>query len=178
MAERVLAAGEWAVLALVSEHPTHGFAVAKALGRDGQIGEVWSLSRPLVYRALDSLAEGGLVERGTVEPSERGPHRVPVDATTVGRRRLKGWLREPVEHVRDVRSLLMLKLLFIERSDGDPRPLLEAQRELLEPLAAALVTRERDVSGFERTLVQWRLESTRAVLRFLDAARSSAEPRR
>ena len=64
----------------------------------------------------------------------------------------------------------MLKLLFIERSDFDRRPLLDAQRELLEPVAVALEARERAVTGFERTLALWRLESTRAVLRFLKSA--------
>ena len=71
MAEKSLGAGAWAVLALTAEGPTHGFAVAKALGSDGEIGRVWSLSRPLVYRALDELVEAGLVEKGAVEPSDR-----------------------------------------------------------------------------------------------------------
>ena len=61
----------------------------------------------------------------------------------VGRRMVKAWLREPVEHGRDVRSLLMLKLRFIARS-VDARSLIDDQRELLESLASALVTRERD----------------------------------
>ena len=174
---RSLAAGEWAVLAVVSERPTHGFAVAKALGRDGEIGRVWSLSRPLVYRALDALVDAGLVVKGEAEPSARGPHRTSVRATPAGRRMVRRWLGEPVDHVRDVRSLLMLKLLFIERSGFDPLPLLAAERDLLAPVAAVLEKRERSVDGFERTLVRWRLESTRAVLRFLEAARTAAERR-
>jgi len=87
-------------------------------------------------------------------------------------------LDEPVEHVRDVRSLLMLKLLFLHRSGGDPGQLLEAEQALLEPVSEALEAQARELVGFERMLVQWRLESTRAVLRFLDAARSSTESRR
>jgi DNA-binding PadR family transcriptional regulator len=170
VAEKSLAAGAWAVLALVAEAPTHGFAVAKALGPGGEIGRVWSLSRPLVYRALDELVAGGLVEKGAVEPSDRGPRRTPLLATSVGRRRVRRWLEEPVEHVRDVRSLLMLKLLFLERSGLDQAPLLVAERELLEPVAAALERQERSLDGFEHTLVQWRLESTRGVLRFLEAS--------
>jgi len=171
VAGKPLAAGDWAVLALVSEGATHGFAVAKALGPDGEIGRVWSLSRPLVYRALDELVEARLIEKGAVEPSERGPRRTPIKATALGRRRVRGWLTEPVEHVRDVRSLLMLKLLFLERSGLDPEPLFTAERDLLLPVAAALEQREQSLSGFERTLVQWRLESIRGVLRFLEAAR-------
>jgi PadR family transcriptional regulator AphA len=168
--ERSLAPGEWAVLAVVSEGPTHGFAVAKALGPNGEIGRVWSLSRPLVYRALDRLVEEGLVEKGDAEPSTQGPSRTSVRATATGRQLLRGWLNEPVDHVRDVRSLLMLKLLFLERSELDRRPLLDAQRELLLPAEAALEERAKSVTGFELTLVQWRLESTRAVLRFLVSA--------
>jgi PadR family transcriptional regulator AphA len=169
VAPRLLGAGEWAVLALVAERPTHGFAVARQLGPEGEIGRVWSLSRPLVYRALDTLADAALVERGAVEPSERGPRRTPIRATAAGRRRVRTWLSEPVEHVREVRSLLMLKLLFVERSGFDPEPLLTAQRALLEPVIGALEGRVEDESGFERTLAGWRLESTRAVLRFIDS---------
>jgi DNA-binding PadR family transcriptional regulator len=166
---RSFAPGEWAVLAVVSEQPTHGFAVAKTLGPSGEIGRVWSLSRPLVYHALDQLVDAGLVEKGNVEPSVRGPRRTSVRATAVGRRMVRRWLHEPVEHVRDVRSLLMLKLLFLDRAGLDAAPLLAAQRDLLLPTAAALEQREQALTGFERTLVQWRLESTRAVLRFLEA---------
>lgn len=169
-----LAAGDWAVLAVVAEGPTHGFAVAKTLAPDGEIGCVWSLSRPLVYRSLDQLVDVGLVEKGAAEPSERGPHRTTVQATARGKRMVGGWLKEPVEHVRDVRSLLMLKLLFIARSQLDPLPLLDAQTELMLPVAAALETRVRSAEGFDRTLVRWRLESTLAVLRFLDATRITA----
>ena len=172
VAEKSLGAGAWAVLALTAEGPTPGFAVAKALGSDGEIGRVWSLSRPLVYRALDELVEAGLVEKGAVEPSDRGPDRRSIRATALGRRRLGRWLNEPVEHVRDVRSLLMLKLLFLDRSGGDPAPLLEAEQALLEPVAEALEEQARELEGFERTLVEWRLESTRAVLRFLLTARA------
>jgi len=172
---RSLAPGEWAVLAVISEQPTHGWAVAKALGPDGEIGSVWSLSRPLVYRALDYLVEAGLVEKGDAEPSVRGPRRTSIRATAVGRRMVRRWLNEPVDHVRDVRSLLMLKLLFLERSRVDSRRLLDAQRDTLLPVEAALGLREQELTGFERTLVQWRLESTRAVLRFLASARGTVD---
>ena len=50
-----LSPGEWAVLALLNERPTHGFALARALAPGGEIGRVWSFRRPLVYRALETL---------------------------------------------------------------------------------------------------------------------------
>ncbi len=44
-------ASECAVLALLAERPTHGFAIAQAMADDGEIGKVWSL------RFIDSIIE-------------------------------------------------------------------------------------------------------------------------
>ena len=132
-----LGAGEWAVLALLAEQPTHGFAVARAMSPEGEIGKVWTMRRPLVYRAIDLLTEDGFVRAAGTEPSSSGPRRMLVEATPAGRRALTGWLAEPVEHVRDARSLLMLKLLFLARGDVDQAPLLTAQRKRFESSGGA-----------------------------------------
>jgi hypothetical protein len=76
--------------------------------------------------------------------------------------------------VRDVRSELMLKLLFLQRRSEDPRPLLQAQRAVLEPTERALAASARRADGFDRTLALWRLSNARATLRFLDAIASAA----
>jgi hypothetical protein len=47
--------GEWACLGALDAGPSHGFALAEQLGPSGPIGRVWSLSRPLTYRAIDRL---------------------------------------------------------------------------------------------------------------------------
>lgn len=163
-----LGAGEWAVLALLAEQPTHGFAVARAMSPDGEIGKVWSMRRPLVYRAIDVLTEAGLVRPAGTEPSSSGPQRTLVEATPEGLAALAQWLAEPVEHVRDARSLLMLKLLFLSRSDNDPAPLLLAQRERFETLTRRLASATDEASGFDQVLLRWRLESTTAAIRFID----------
>src|SRR5436853_4514927 len=131
MAERSLAPGEWAVLALLSERPAHGWAVASQLGPSGELGSVWSLGRPLVYRSIDILAERGLIEPAGHEPGLRGPNRPLYRTTCAGATALVQWLEEPVEHVRDVRSLLLLKLIFAERTGIDPRSTLDAQHARL-----------------------------------------------
>jgi len=89
-------AGEWAVLALLVEEPVHGFAVARAMAPDGEVGRIWSVRRPLVYRAIDTLTEMGLVRSRATEPSRSGPRRTVIEATPAGRRALKAWLAEPV----------------------------------------------------------------------------------
>jgi PadR family transcriptional regulator AphA len=160
---------EWAVLAVLAEGPTHGFAIARAMAEDGDIGRVWSLRRPRVYYAIESLTRQGLAQATGSVPSRTGPERTVLRITPSGRRALSDWLDTPVEHIRDGRSLLLLKLLFLDRSGADPRPLLNAQRERFEGIAERLQTAVNEASGFDRTLLSWRLETATAALRFIEA---------
>ena len=107
--------GEWACLGVLYDEPAHGWAVARELQPDGEIGRVWSLSRPLTYRSIDRLTERGWVAPRSEEPGVGGPTRVVVGATRSGRARFRSWLRTPVCHLRDLRSELLLKLVFADR---------------------------------------------------------------
>lgn len=177
MSERDLAAGEWAVLALLVVEPNHGWTLVRALARDGEVGRIWSLPRPLVYRALETLRTRELVEDAGTVASVRGPKRTIVKPTAAGRRAVRRWLGEPVAHVRDMRSLLLLKLLFCERLEIDPRGLLEAQRVIVADVATAQAEQLQGTAGFDRLVALWRGESTEAALRFIDGAIALQAPR-
>ena len=161
---------EWAALGVLAGGPTHGYDVARALGEDGVLGPVWTVPRPLVYRALQQLDQAGLVEPGGEEPSDAGPRRTTLRVTRRGRARLKRWLGEPVERPRDVRSMLMLKLALLHERGEDPRPLLQAQRAVMEQRVRDLRVERRGSDGFDRTLLTWRVEYALGVVRFLAAA--------
>ena len=178
-----LTAGEWAVLALLAEASTHGFALARAMAPEGEVGKIWSVRRPLVYRAVETLTRMGLVRPGGTVPSRSGPQRTVLHATPTGKRAVTRWLREPVVHVRDARSLLMLKLLFLTRRDADLEPLLTAQREHFAELADRLAGAADAAEDFDRALLLWRVESTTAATRFVETmlgepARARRAPRR
>jgi len=168
-----LATGEWAALAVVAEAPTHGFAVARTMESSGDVGRVWAMRRPLVYRTLDVLAGLELIREAGTETSTTGPRRTLLEITPAGRERLEQWLSTPVEHVRDARSELMLKLLFLGRAGTDLGPLLAEQRERFGTLARELEAVVDGADGFARTLALWRLETTRAAVRFVDATQAS-----
>jgi PadR family transcriptional regulator AphA len=165
--DRILAPGEWAVLALLCERPGHGWAIASQLTPNGELGAVWTMGRPLVYRSLEILEERGLVEAVGSEPGVRGPNRTIFQVTPAGQEELAEWLAEPVEHVRDVRSLLLLKLVFADRLQVDPQPMLLAQHDAVAAAVESLSLRVRRSTGSEEILLRFRLESTRAVLRFI-----------
>lgn len=169
MTRRDLAPGEWAVLALLCEKPAHGWALARDLSASGELGSIWALGRPLVYRALDALVDRGLIEQAAYERGVRGPNRTVYRATESGQAAVVDWLGYPVDHVREGRSLLLLKIVFAERSRIDPRPLLRAQAKAVAHTVSSLEQRLADTVGTEAILMRFRLESTRAVLRFVEA---------
>jgi DNA-binding PadR family transcriptional regulator len=157
---------EWVVLVLVTEQPTHGFPIAQLTAHDGDLGRIWHVPRPIVYRALSRLAEAGLIGAHGSEPG-RGPQRTIYAATSAGRSAATTWLRTPVEHVRDVRSHLLMKLALLHRAGLDPTELLHKQREVLAPIAAAIAAEQPAPAGFDATLLAWRRANARAALSFL-----------
>src|SRR4051794_8655084 len=171
--ERELAPGEWSVLGLLAEQPAHGWALATALAPDGEIGCVWSLGRPLVYRSLEILEKRVLVEPAGLEASVRGPKRTVYRITEAGRAELDRWLAAPVPHVHEIRSLLLLKLVFAERLGVDLQPLLEAQHALLEERAEQLEAGAAASTGAERIMSRFRLETARAALRFVEGQQTA-----
>jgi DNA-binding PadR family transcriptional regulator len=146
------------------------------MSRTGEIGRVWSMGRPLVYRALELLEGRGLIRAAGSEPGVRGPNRTLFETTAQGREELIRWLAEPVEHVRDIRSLLLLKLVLIERAGLESAPLLKAQRDLTIPAVSVLEDRLDSSIGTEQVFVRFRLETTRAVVSFIDGVLASAPP--
>jgi DNA-binding PadR family transcriptional regulator len=165
-----LSLAEWLVLCLVCEAPSHGFALARTLSEDGELGTIWRVPKPVIYRALQRLEDAGLVATVELQPSNAGPVRSLVDATDTGREAAAGWLAQPARHNRDVRSELLAKLALLDRTGADPAELLAAQRAQLEPVAEALHRKLARTTGFDRTIVLWRWEMVAATLRFLDEA--------
>ena len=165
---------DWGVLALLAERPAHGFQLAKAFAKEGELGLVWSIQRQQVYRALEHLERDGLVVPVRQEAARTGPPRTVYEATTAGHEAVATWLLAPVERLRHVRHALLLKLAFLARRGRDPGPLLAAQRPLAERMVASCERRVGDAPATERIVLAWRLESARALLRFLDSTRSEA----
>lgn len=158
---------EQVCLALVAEGPVHGWMIGTLLSPTGDLGRIWSLSRPLTYRAIDAVIDRGLVRRRGEEPG-RGRNRTTLTATAKGQRSAATWLDQPVTHLREIRTELLIKLALRERAGLDLASLLDAQATKLAPTIDSLETIDsRDPVDL------WRRENARAVTRFLRAARES-----
>lgn len=159
---------ELVVLGLVAEKQTHGWALARLLAPEGEVGTVWTVRRALVYRAVRQLTEQGLVREAGEAPGERGPNRTLVAVTPAGRRVLRDWLSEPVAHVRELRTEFLVKLVLLDRIGADRHELVARQRQVLAPIADRLRHQADGTAGIDAVLARWRVESSEAALRFLD----------
>jgi len=164
------------VLCLVREEPTYGLVLAGLLDRTGSLGQIWPVSKAMVYRDLQRLELLGLIRTaGKQRPSRGGPARSLLEATPAGRAAGQAWLSTPVDHARDVPSELMVKLVLLDRTGSDSRDLVQAQLARLLPIAAALDEQLRATTGFEHTLVLWRHKAMTATTRFLQALAAGAD---
>jgi PadR family transcriptional regulator AphA len=100
--------------------------------------------------------------------SGRGPQRTVYSATPRGQQEVARWLDTPVEHVREVRSHLLVKLALLDRIGGDPTGLLERQKATLAPIAQAINAESAASGGFDATLLAWRRATAAATMSFLD----------
>jgi DNA-binding PadR family transcriptional regulator len=167
-----LSLNEWAVLGLLVERPRHGYDIAAELRVDAEVGQVWRVTRPVVYRAFERLDALDLVEAGPTEPSTEGPPRTVFAATAAGRRQLRHWLQQPVDHVRDMRSGFLLKLVLARRLGVDPDELVRAQLAQLDEQLAALGT----PPPADEVVALWRHHSALATRAFLEALAPSGVP--
>ncbi len=158
--------GEWACLGILYPAPTHGFAIAARLKPGGDVGRVWSLSRPLTYRSLEQLTIRGYIQPVGEEPGIAGGNRTILAATRTGRAQLRKWLALPVVHFRDLRSELLLKLIIADICTIDIARMLEAQRAHIGDMAEAISGQIDKEPG--DVVALWRSESSNAALRFLD----------
>lgn len=158
-----LSVTEYAVLGVLAEGPSHGFALAKELNAEADVGRIFTVRVPLVYRALDRLVEHGYAEPAQTERGDSGPNRVVHRVTRNGRRRIRRWLDEPVSHVRDIRIEFLLKLALLRRSNRSPVPLITAQRDSLRPTIAAL-----DEPDIHDHVELWRRHNARAAWAYLE----------
>jgi PadR family transcriptional regulator AphA len=160
-----LSLNEWAVLGLLVEQPRHGYDVAAELRPGTEVGQVWRLTRQLVYRAVERLDALDLVRADHTEPSAVGPPRTVHAATAEGRERLAAWLGRPVDHLRDMRAEFLLKLVLARRLGVATDDLVQAQRARLD----AQITALGEPPPPDQVVALWRHHSALAARDFLDA---------
>ena len=160
--------GEWACLGLLYSGPSHGFAIAARLKPGSDIGRIWSLTRPLTYRALEQLQIHGYIEESGEEAGLAGGNRTLLTMTKPGRAIFRTWINTPVVHLRDMRSELLLKLVLADECGIDMSSMLKTQRKNIKTLQRN-IDNSLDGDGQNDTVHTWRREIAEATLCFIDS---------
>ncbi len=170
---------EHAILGLLalSDHPGHGYELARSFGEGEPLGEVLHLEAGMLYHHLKKLERAGWVSRSTESQANR-PARQLFAITPAGRAELERWLREPVSHTREIRLEFLVKLYFARRIDAVlAAQLIAEQKERLGQVADALATQTARSSGdrstesdreFARLVLELRRAQTRTALAWLE----------
>ena len=149
-------------LALISQGSTHGYDIAKRFHPDGDIGEIFTQTNPVVYRALKSLEAAHLV-KSTDALGVRKQLKFALSMTEEGGRVLNSWLNAPALHIRDLRTEFLVKLHLRELGGLKQRKFIALQRDALENVLSHLLA-----NSSRSAVAIWRREQARAVARFLD----------
>jgi molybdopterin-binding protein len=149
-------------LALIDQGATHGYDIAKRFHLEGDIGEVFTQTNPVVYRALKSLEAAQLV-KSTDALGVRKQLKFALTVTAEGERVLRSWLNAPAIHIRDLRTEFLVKLHLRELSGLKQRKFITLQRGALENVLSHLLA-----NSSRSAVAIWRREQARAVARFLD----------
>ena len=162
MSEQTVSVIEGMCLSLVGNGATHGYDIAQHFAPTTRLGQIYTVSRPVVYRALDGLVKKKYLSSAK-STGARGQLKWILKLTKSGEQVRKEWLNQPVQHIRDIRTELLVKLLLRDESGLSSQRFLTQQRATLQVVLSGLL-RDRDDS----VAAVWRREQARAVARFLD----------
>ncbi len=149
----------WAVLGLLEQRPRSGYDVKRAIDRTIRL--FWAASYGQIYPELRRLEEAGWIE-GNDDARGARSRRV-YSITSVGRTKLRDWLRGP-EWRMELRDESLLRLFFADTLPaGQALALLQTRREGFRQMRALLESLD-DGSGpdppFIDLVYRWGLDYT------------------
>jgi DNA-binding PadR family transcriptional regulator len=170
---------ERVLLGLLLQEPRHGYDLAREFAPGTVLGDIVHLEPSLLYANLKKLERDELVE-ATLELQESRPPRRILRLTPRGMDELQQWLREPVEHTRDLRLEFLLKLYLARQLDADAAArLIAGQVEVCRGFIAKLQEQlAGEADEFHQLVLEMRLAQNQALLTWLAraAARVTARP--
>ena len=153
---------ESACLVLISNGISHGYQLAKQFESSATLGEVLTLTRPVVYRAVKTLETQKLI-RSVDSLGSRRQLKFKLKCTSDGQKQAKQWLGEPVSHIRDLRDEFLIKIILLQTFNLSTKRLIQNQRQTLTDITKTLLA---DLASTPVAI--WRREQARAAMRFLD----------
>jgi len=157
---------EYVLLGTLFSGHKHGYEVMQFL--ESTLESTWRVSTSQLYVLLKRLEREGLVH-SSLETQETRPSRRVFSLTPPGKNAFLEWVRNPTEHVRDLRIEFLAKLFFFHRlslKGGDE--LVSAQVKALGEIKEGIRKRqERENDPFEKLVVGIKVMTVETWLQWL-----------
>ena len=163
------------LLGLLSRQRMHGYDLYKELTRLEGVGMIWRIKQSLVYAILDKLEREALLEGQRVQAETR-PDRKEYHLTPAGNEVFYQWVSHPVQHGREMRQGFLARLYFARFiSNRAVLDLLDGQRSACKQWLVDFnlaVSKMNDDQIFEKLVIQFRIQQTEAMLKWLDTCQN------
>jgi PadR family transcriptional regulator, regulatory protein AphA len=162
---------EHVLLALLDQHPMHGYELYQELCALEGISKIWNIKQASLYAILDKLEEYGSLSSQHIQ-GETYPPRKVFHLTEMGRKSLLVWIETPVRRARELRQEFLAKLIVAHRY-GKPAmmALIHAQEQACQGWSAGLQAEAvaLDPQHMDEWVVNtYRLNRIEAVLQWLE----------
>ena len=166
---------EWLVLAILSQQPAHGFAVAQLTAPDGDLGRVWQIPKAVVYRAIGRLLDADLIAPEGTERGQ-GPQRTVYTATAerAARRPSGGCAPRSSTSATSAPTCCSSSPCSTGRATTRPTCSTPSGRSSSRSRRRSRPAR-RASAGFDATLLAWRRATAVAALDFIDRIRPARQ---
>ncbi len=147
-----------AILGILEFKPVHGYELKRVL--EEGIANFWPVKLPAIYPSLHRLEEEGLVAHRTEATLEGRPDRKVYTLTEAGRTELARWRRLPPDGLPQLKSPLLLKLLFAKAENlPDAVEWVTKELEWLHARASEVRAEMVDPRAFSSVVIQFMRES-------------------
>lgn len=166
---------EYVILGVLYKTPMHGYELHQTLQNMPGISRIWSVKQALLYAKLEKLERSGYI---TILPQgqEDNLARHVYQLTPSGAEVLSSWLREPVDHTRDIRQEFIAKLLISFHTGlGNIPSLISTQKAQCVLWLSDLNQAQKDGSpgDWENKIVSsYRIAQIEAVIAWLEGVES------
>jgi DNA-binding PadR family transcriptional regulator len=101
----------FAILGFLISEPIHGYELFKEITDPSGFGAIYSIKIGRLYAQLNKLEQSEYVHATNEIESTRPPRKV-YTITDAGREAFFSWMENPVQHGREIRINLLIKLFF------------------------------------------------------------------
>lgn len=106
------------ILGFLYQTPLHGYQIHKNLSDPMGVGAVWHIKITNIYGLLEVLEKQGYVQPSAFhDERDSYPPKKYFEITAGGKKLFLDWMKEPVQHGREIRQILLSKLYFAKKYD-------------------------------------------------------------